>query len=1143
MMAGRASAGHPVDVSSGEMYVDLEDIVLPGAHPLALRRHYGTGLLASPDPSPLGPGWTFSFWARLTREGGEYRFLTPDGSMAVFPDPDGTVARGGIVRLPGAFMEIARQGMQVVVTQWDSEEEEVTRYVFVAGRNGEYWPLRAIEDAAGRGLDLAWDDRGMLKGVRQRLEKRTLVFSHSGEGKLASVAFLLPDGRQEVLARYEYDRMGRLSAACDALGRADRYEYDAAGRMLREIAKDGGVFSFRYDEDGRCLRTSGLDGYDLKVLRYMPHIGWTEVVNSRGETTRYQCLPSGQVQKVISALGHITETLYDEHGRIAGEIDPAGNATRITYDEAGNVETETDAAGGTVRYAWNARRQRTLVVDAAGNEWKREYDASGNMVLEADPEGNRTEYGYDSAGNLTSIRDPKGSEMRIACNERGEETAVTDRQGRTSLRKAYDPFGRVTRMADARGGELRIAYSPMGRITDVRWPDGTATRFEYDAGGNLVAAREEDGRVRRYLFGPCGRLLESSSPEGRKVLFKWGSEPGQLLECVNGNGESYRFEYDAEGRLAAEIGYDGSRRTYGYDPAGRCVSVTDASGNVTEDVVDARGDLLARKFADGTEFAFDRDAMGRIVQAATPDCTLKRRFDSLGRLLSEEVDGEAVEYEYDAGGNLARISTTRDFQVGYAYDADDELTGVAATGLGDAIAIRRDEKGAEVARILPGRAEIRSEYGADGGLVSRSLAREGAPLSLEGTPPGSSVSSDGRWEHAFRYDASGILVGETAGGLECALDHDRDGNLVGRGTLTGRYETFRYDGDGNIAGSSTDDWSYLPGGRLGSRPGVEYEYDAVGRLAKRIVRERDGDAAWTFEYNGDGLMSRVRRPDGTLIEYGYDALARRVWKRMDGAVTRYLWSGDVLIQEIRPDGSAVGYVFEPDSFEPLADVEEGKARCYLNDALGIPRAIYSASDGSLRTLDFGALGSLAGAEGEPVPFRFPGQYHDPETGLHYNRHRYYDPETGRFTTPDPAGLDAGPNLYRYAPDPFSWLDPFGLDVTKNKKDGTKREKQRGKELKKLYPQDSVQNEQYLRDSDGKIVKVNGSGRRVDFVVISEDGSRVRRLEEVTSTTADKTKQRAKEQAIRAKGGVFIRDRRTRKLVRIGARQRIHCTRM
>jgi RHS repeat-associated protein len=60
------------------------------------------------------------------------------------------------------------------------------------------------------------------------------------------------------------------------------------------------------------------------------------------------------------------------------------------------------------------------------------------------------------------------------------------------------------------------------------------------------------------------------------------------------------------------------------------------------------------------------------------------------------------------------------------------------------------------------------------------------------------------------------------------------------------------------------------------------------------------------------------------------------------------------------------------------------------------------------------------------PIRFQGQYFDSETGLHYNRHRYYDPHTGRFISKDPIGLAGGLNAYQYAPNPLRWIDPLGL---------------------------------------------------------------------------------------------------------------------
>ncbi|MCP2258303.1 RHS repeat-associated core domain-containing protein, partial [Streptoalloteichus tenebrarius] len=84
------------------------------------------------------------------------------------------------------------------------------------------------------------------------------------------------------------------------------------------------------------------------------------------------------------------------------------------------------------------------------------------------------------------------------------------------------------------------------------------------------------------------------------------------------------------------------------------------------------------------------------------------------------------------------------------------------------------------------------------------------------------------------------------------------------------------------------------------------------------------------------------------------------------------------------------------------------------------------------------------------PLRFPGQYHDPETGLHYNYFRYYDPAGGRYTTPDPLDLAGGPNPHTYVPNPTAWLDPLGLTPCRERKpwkitpEGTEKTAKHGK---------------------------------------------------------------------------------------------------
>ena len=89
--------------------------------------------------------------------------------------------------------------------------------------------------------------------------------------------------------------------------------------------------------------------------------------------------------------------------------------------------------------------------------------------------------------------------------------------------------------------------------------------------------------------------------------------------------------------------------------------------------------------------------------------------------------------------------------------------------------------------------------------------------------------------------------------------------------------------------------------------------------------------------------------------------------------------------------------------------------------------------GAAARIGFGELANDGNIWGEPTDqaIRFQGQYFDHETGLHYNRFRYYDPDVGRFIHQDPIGLAGGANLYQYAPNPMSWTDPSGLDYVDN----------------------------------------------------------------------------------------------------------------
>ena len=123
-------------------------------------------------------------------------------------------------------------------------------------------------------------------------------------------------------------------------------------------------------------------------------------------------------------------------------------------------------------------------------------------------------------------------------------------------------------------------------------------------------------------------------------------------------------------------------------------------------------------------------------------------------------------------------------------------------------------------------------------------------------------------------------------------------------------------------------------------------------------------------------------------------------------------------------------MYEEGSFAPCAKLQNGEKYSIINDYIGRPIQAYSSDGNLIWETDYDIYGNLRNLRGERsfIPFRQLGQYEDVETGLFYNRFRYYSPDTGLYISQDPIGLAGNnPNFYAYTHDNNSQIDPFGLD--------------------------------------------------------------------------------------------------------------------
>ena len=258
----------------------------------------------------------------------------------------------------------------------------------------------------------------------------------------------------------------------------------------------------------------------------------------------------------------------------------------------------------------------------------------------------------------------------------------------------------------------------------------------------------------------------------------------------------------------------------------------------------------------------------------------------------------------------------------------------------------------------------------------------------------------------------------------------------------GYLASWQYDAAGNLldrrAGErATAENSVVPFSRLMSYRGVHYRYDEYGRMVEKQGRS----GTQSYRYDAEHRMVEARTARGTY-RYVYDALGRRTEKQHishDGKAynrTKFLWDGMRLAQESRPEGSSSLYIYSaPGSYEPLARVDKaGKGEparilYFHTDVNGAPEELTDSDGKIVWETGYQVWGNTIQEKdhgGVEQSLRYQGQYLDRETGLHYNLHRYYDPDVGRFTQPDPIGLAGGINLYAYAPNPVSWIDPLGL---------------------------------------------------------------------------------------------------------------------
>ncbi|MEF6883410.1 RHS repeat domain-containing protein, partial [Escherichia coli] len=482
-----------------------------------------------------------------------------------------------------------------------------------------------------------------------------------------------------------------------------------------------------------------------------------------------------------------------------------------------------------------------------------------------------------------------------------------------------------------------------------------------------------------------------------------------------------------------------------------------------------------------TQYAYDKS--GRLTGIFSPDGTSQRTgYDERGRVNVTTQGRRAIEYHYPDEHTVIRCiqppEDERDrhpdeslLKTTYRYNAAGELTEVILPG-DETLTFSRDEAGREVFRH-----SNRGFACEQGWNAASQLTSQRAGLFPEETTWGGLLPSLVR---EYRYDSAGNVSGVTSRedyGRETRREYrlDRNGQVTavtasGTGLGYGEGdESYGYDSCGYLKAQSagrhriseeTD--QYAGGHRLKQAGNTQYDYDAAGRMVSR-TKHRDGYRPETerFRWDSRDQLTGYCSAQGELWEYRHDASGRRTEKRCDRKKIRftYLWDGDSIaeIREYRDDKlySVRHLVFngfelisqqfsrERQAHPSVAPLWVTRTNHAVSDLTGRPLMLFNSEGKTVwrpgQTSLWGLALSLPADTGYPDPrgeldpeaapgLLYAGQWQDTESGLCYNRFRYYEPETGMYLVSDPLGLQGGEQTYRYVPNPLGYVDPLGLAV-------------------------------------------------------------------------------------------------------------------
>ena len=639
------------------------------------------------------------------------------------------------------------------------------------------------------------------------------------------------------------------------------FTVDASGEVSRIVDPNGNVITV--DEDGITHSGGRSVAFERDALGRI-----TSVTDPDGHAQTYRYSAAGDLVAHTDREGNTTTFAYDAGHYLVRVVDPLGRPlARMEYDDQGRLVATTDAEGRRIEVTHDVGASTEQVRNPDGSQTIVQYDADGNVVLEIDELGRRTERSFDDDGNLLTEEDGEGRVTTFTWDEDGNETSRTDGLGNTTA-YTYDAAGRVVRVETEDGDVTTFAHDAAGNLLSRTAPDGSTTRWSYDDAGNVVTTTDALGNTTTVETDATGNPTRVVDAVGRTVEADWTS--GGTMTSVE----------LTDGTTTLTSAFDRNRN-------GDLLTVTDATGAVATQTVDANGQSLTQTDPEGRTYAFQYGVDGRRTGTTLPDGTqLDTSHDLRGRVDAvETLQGATQVLDHDASG----LVTSFTHPAGTPGDlGDDPVTALAYDDSGRPRQMTPPGGGTRtLAYDAAGR--VVGVQGPVGGAATQTLDAQGRVVA-ETDPAGRTTT--------YALDELGRVASTThPGGAVTSATWDALGRMTTSTDEIGRTTTYTYDAAGRLASVedpagavTTYRWNALDRvtatiDALGRT--TRYDWDGVGRLA-RLVRP-DG-ATTTFDRDRSGLVTRIEDPNGSVVTLAYDELRRVVRQTWDdGSQTTYTY--------------------------------------------------------------------------------------------------------------------------------------------------------------------------------------------------------------------------------------------------------------